>query len=130
IKVGRTANKDMVFAKEIQAEGAMTALLKEAFNPNLVQTLEHNPALVHGGPFGNIAHGCSSVVATKTALTLADYVVTEGGFGADLGAEKFFDIKCRQSGLRPACAVMVGTVKALKLHGGAKEKELDNEDVK
>lgn len=107
----------------------MTVLLKEALNPNLVQTLEHNPALVHGGPFGNIAHGCSSVVATKVALTLADYVVTEGGFGADLGAEKFFNIKCRRSGLTPACAVVVGTIKALKLHGGAKEKELEQEDL-
>ena len=130
IKVGRTVNKEMVFAKDIDAEGAMTALLKEALNPNLVQTLEHNPALVHGGPFGNIAHGCSSVVATKAALTLADYVVTEGGFGADLGAEKFFDIKCRQSGLKPACAVVVGTIKALKLHGGANEKELEHEDLR
>jgi formate--tetrahydrofolate ligase len=129
IKVGRRVNREMVFAKDIQAEGAMTALLKEALNPNLVQTLEHNPALVHGGPFGNIAHGCSSVVATKAALTLADYVVTEGGFGADLGAEKFFDIKCRQAGLTPACAVVVGTIKALKLHGGAKEKELEQEDL-
>ena len=129
IKVGRTANQEMVFAKDIKAEGAMTVLLKEALNPNLVQTLEHNPALVHGGPFGNIAHGCSSVVATKAALTLADYVVTEGGFGADLGAEKFFNIKCRRSGLKPACAVVVGTIKALKLHGGAKEKELEQEDL-
>ncbi|MCW5783588.1 MAG: formate--tetrahydrofolate ligase [Nitrospirales bacterium] len=129
IKVGRTANKEMVFAKDIQAEGAMTVLLKEALNPNLVQTLEHNPALVHGGPFGNIAHGCSSVVATRAALTLADYVVTEGGFGADLGAEKFFNIKCRRSGLAPACAVVVGTIKALKLHGGAKEKDLEQENL-
>jgi formate--tetrahydrofolate ligase len=129
IKVGRRVNKEMVFAKDIRAEGAMTVLLKEALNPNLVQTLEHNPALVHGGPYGNIAHGCSSVVATKAALTLADYVVTEGGFGADLGAEKFFDIKCRQAGLTPACAVVVGTVRALKLHGGAKEKELEQEDL-
>lgn len=129
INVGWTVTKEMVFAKDIQAEGAMTALLKEALNPNLVQTLEHNPALVHGGPYGNIAHGCSSVVATKAALTLADYVVTEGGFGADLGAEKFFDIKCRRTGLTPACAVVVGTIKALKLHGGAKEKELEREDL-
>jgi formate--tetrahydrofolate ligase len=129
IKVGRTATKEMVFAKELKAEGAMTVLLKEALNPNLVQTLEHNPALVHGGPFGNIAHGCSSVVATKAALTLADYVVTEGGFGADLGAEKFFDIKCRRSGLTPACAVVVGTIKALKLHGGAKETDLEQENL-
>ena len=129
IKVGRTSSREMVFAKDLKAEGAMTALLKDALNPNLVQTLEHNPALVHGGPFGNIAHGCSSVVATKAALTLADYVVTEAGFGADLGAEKFFNIKCRRSGLTPACAVVVGTVKALKLHGGAKEKELEQENL-
>lgn len=129
IKVGRTAKKEMVFARDIKAEGAMTALLKDALNPNLVQTLEHNPAFVHGGPFGNIAHGCSSVVATKTALKLADYVVTEAGFGADLGAEKFFNIKCRKAGLTPACAVVVATIKAIKLHGGAKEKKLDKEDL-
>jgi formate--tetrahydrofolate ligase len=98
IKVGRTGDKEMVFARDIKAEGAMTALLKEAFHPNLVQTLEHNPALIHGGPFGNIAHGCNSIVATKMALKLADYVVTEAGFGADLGAEKFFNIKCRSGG--------------------------------
>ncbi len=129
IKVGRTADKTMVFARDIKAEGAMTALLKDAFNPNLVQTLEHNPALVHGGPFGNIAHGCNSIVASKMALKLADYVVTEAGFGADLGAEKFFNIKCRQAGLTPACAVLVATVKALKLHGGAEEKDLHQEDL-
>jgi formate--tetrahydrofolate ligase len=129
IKVGRTADKDMVFARDMKAEGAMTALLKEAFNPNLVQTLENNPALVHGGPFGNIAHGCNSIVATKLALKLADYVVTEAGFGADLGAEKFFNIKCRKAGLKPACTVVVATVKALKLHGGAQETTLDKEDV-
>ncbi|WP_447970643.1 formate--tetrahydrofolate ligase [Nitrospira sp. M1] len=129
IKVGRTANKDMVFAKDLHAQGAMTALLKDAINPNLVQTLERNPALVHGGPFGNIAHGCNSVVATQTALTLADYVVTEAGFGADLGAEKFFNIKCRRSGLRPDCAVVVATIKALKLHGGADPKQLEREDL-
>jgi len=129
IKVGRTAKKEFVFAKDIQAHGAMTALLKDALNPNLVQTLEHNPALVHGGPFGNIAHGCNSVVATKAALKLADYVVTEAGFGADLGAEKFFNIKCRRAGLKPACAIVVATVKALKLHGGAHPKELGKEDL-
>ncbi len=128
IKVGRTAEKDMVFAKDIKAEGAMTVLLKEAFNPNLVQTLEHNPALIHGGPFGNIAHGCNSIVATKLALKLADYVVTEAGFGADLGAEKFFNIKCRKAGLMPACAVVVATIKALKLHGGAQESTLGKEN--
>ncbi len=129
IKVGRTAEKDMVFARDIKAAGAMTALLKDAFNPNLVQTLEHNPALVHGGPFGNIAHGCNSVVATKLALKLADYVVTEAGFGADLGAEKFFNIKCRKSGLSPSCVVVVATIKALKLHGGAQEEDLEKEDL-
>jgi formate--tetrahydrofolate ligase len=130
IKVGRTADKDMVFARHINAQGAMTALLKEAFNPNLVQTLEHNLAIVHGGPFGNIAHGCNSVVATKMALKLADYIVTEAGFGADLGAEKFFNIKCRKAGLTPACVVVVATVKALKLHGGAQEHALGDEDLK
>ncbi len=130
IKVGRTANKEMVFARDLQAEGAMTALLKDAINPNLVQTLEHNPAFVHGGPFGNIAHGCNSVVATKAALKLADYVVTEAGFGADLGAEKFFNIKCRRSGLRPSCAVVVATIKALKLHGGVDAKQLETENLK
>lgn len=129
IKVGRTADKHMVFARDIHAQGAMTALLKEAFNPNLVQTLEHNPALIHGGPFGNIAHGCNSVVGTKLALKLADYVVTEAGFGADLGAEKFFNIKCRKAGLTPACAVVVATIKALKLHGGAQEATLGQEDL-
>lgn len=129
IKVGRTAEKDMVFAKDIKAEGAMTVLLKDALNPNLVQTLEHNPALVHGGPFGNIAHGCSSVVATKLALKLADYVVTEAGFGADLGAEKFFNIKCRCAGLFPACTVVVATIRALKLQGGGPEKHLEQENL-
>ena len=129
IKVGRTAEKSVVFAREIKAGGAMTALLQDALNPNLVQTLEQNPAFVHGGPFGNIAHGCNSVVATKLALKLADYVVTEAGFGADLGAEKFFNIKCRKAGLTPACAVVVATVKALKLHGGAQESALGKEDL-
>jgi len=129
IKIGRTADKAFVFAQDIKAEGAMTALLKDALNPNLVQTLEHNPALVHGGPFGNIAHGCNSVVATKAALKLADYVITEAGFGADLGAEKFLNIKCRCAGLVPDCAVVVATIKALKLHGGANPKELGQEDL-
>ncbi len=130
ITVGRASTKELVFAKDIHAEGAMAALLQHAINPNLVQTLEHNPALVHGGPFGNIAHGCNSVVATKAALKLADYVVTEAGFGADLGAEKFFNIKCRRAGLQPACAVMVATVKALKLHGGADALQLNQEDLR
>ncbi len=129
IKVARNAEKEMIFARDIKAQGAMTALLKDALNPNLVQTLENNPAFVHGGPFGNIAHGCNSVVATRLALKLADYVVTEAGFGADLGAEKFFNIKCRKAGLHPACAVVVATVKALKLHGGASEKHLGQEDL-
>src|ERR1700723_4190798 len=102
----------------------MTALLRDAFQPNLVQTLEHTPALIHGGPFANIAHGCNSLVATRTALKLADYVVTEAGFGADLGAEKFFDIKCRKAGLKPAAAVVVATVRALKMHGGRAKNEL------
>jgi len=107
----------------------MTTLLKDALKPNLVQTLEHNPALVHGGPFANIAHGCNSVLATKTGLKLADYLVTEAGFGADLGAEKFFNIKCRKAKLKPAVAVVVATVRALKLHGGASEKSLGKQDL-
>ena len=127
ITVGRTAKQDLVFARDVKADGAMTALLKDALNPNVVQTLEHNPALVHGGPFGNIAHGCNSVAATKAALTLADYVVTEAGFGADLGAEKFFNIVCRKAGFTPDCAVVVATVKALKLHGGADLTNLETE---
>ena len=117
IVIGKTTDGRDVLAGEIHAAGAMTALLKDAFLPNLVQTLEGTPAIIHGGPFANIAHGCNSVVATKTALTLGDYVVTEAGFGADLGAEKFIDIKCRKSGLKPDCVVMVATVKAMKMHG-------------
>ena len=107
----------------------MVGLLKDALQPNLVQTLENNPAFVHGGPFANIAHGCNSVMATQTALKLADYVVTEAGFGADLGAEKFFDIKCRKAGLTPACAVIVATVRALKMHGGVAKEDLKKENV-
>ncbi|MBL0932405.1 MAG: formate--tetrahydrofolate ligase, partial [Alphaproteobacteria bacterium] len=118
-----------VTAADLKAQGAMAALLKDAIKPNLVQTLEGNPVLVHGGPFANIAHGCNSVAATTTALSLADYVVTEAGFGADLGAEKFLDIKCRQAGLTPDLAVVVATVRALKLQGGADAKELTQEDV-
>ena len=118
-----------VLASDLQAEGAMAALLKDAFQPNLVQTLEHTPAIVHGGPFANIAHGCNSVVATKTALKLADYVVTEAGFGADLGAEKFFDIKCRKANLQPDVVVIVATVRALKYHGGADLKDLNTENI-
>ena len=129
IVIGYTRTNEPVRAKELNADGAITALLKDAFQPNLVQTLENNPAFMHGGPFANIAHGCNSVVSTKTALKLADYVVTEAGFGADLGAEKFFDIKCRKSGLRPDAVVLVATTKALKMHGGVKKDELGAENV-
>ena len=129
IVVAYRRDRTPVFSRDVRAEGAMAALLEQALQPNLVQTLENNPALVHGGPFANIAHGCSSVVATRTALGLADYVVTEAGFGADLGAEKFFDIKCRQAGLRPDAAVIVATVRALKLNGGAGKSDLSSENV-
>lgn len=118
-----------VTAHDLKAEGALTALLKDAIHPNLVQTLEHTPALIHGGPFANIAHGCNSAIATKLALKYADYVITEGGFGADLGAEKFIDIKCRQTGLKPSAVVLVATVRALKMHGGVSKKELETPDV-
>ena len=116
-------------ASAVNADGAMTALLKDALAPNLVQTLENNPALIHGGPFANIAHGCNSVIATRAALKLADYVVTEAGFGADLGAEKFFDIKCRKAGLAPDCAVIVATIRALKMHGGVARSDLGAENL-
>ena len=116
-------------AGDLDAHGAMTVLLKDALKPNLVQTLENNPAFIHGGPFGNIAHGCNSVIATKAALKLADYVVTEAGFGADLGAEKFIDIKCRKSGLRPDLVVLVATIRALKFHGGAELSDLTRENL-
>ncbi|MGO1319608.1 MAG: formate--tetrahydrofolate ligase [Galactobacter sp.] len=129
IVVGYTRDKQPVTAGDLGAAGAMTALLRDALAPNLVQTLEHAPAFVHGGPFANIAHGCSSVVSTRAGLRLADYVVTEAGFGADLGAEKFVDIKCRKSGLRPDLAVVVATVRALKFHGGAELAELETEDL-
>ncbi|WP_302053553.1 formate--tetrahydrofolate ligase [Nocardioides panacis] len=129
IVVGYTRSKAPVTARDLGAHGAMTVLLRDALAPNLVQTLEHAPAFVHGGPFANIAHGCSSVVATRAALRLADYVVTEAGFGADLGAEKFVDIKCRKSGLRPDAAVVVATVRALKYHGGVDVPELATEDL-
>jgi formate--tetrahydrofolate ligase len=125
IVIGYTAEQKPVHARDLKAEGAMTALLKDALKPNLVQTLENNPAILHGGPFANIAHGCNSVIATRTALKLADYVVTEAGFGADLGAEKFIDIKCRKSGLRPSAVVIVATIRALKYHGGVELKELN-----
>ncbi len=129
IVVAYKKDKTPVLAKDLKAPGAMVVLLKDALMPNLVQTLENNPAFVHGGPFANIAHGCNSVMATKTALKLADYVVTEAGFGADLGAEKFFDIKCRKAGLTPAATVIVATVRALKMHGGAAKDELKTENV-
>lgn len=129
IVVGYTREKKAVTARELEAHGAMAVLLRDALAPNLVQTLEHTPAFVHGGPFANIAHGCSSVIATRAALRLADYVVTEAGFGADLGAEKFVDIKCRKSGLRPDAAVLVATVRALKFHGGVDAQDLGREDL-
>ena len=129
IVVGQTRDRKPVLASALEAPGAMTVLLKDALMPNLVQTLENNPAFIHGGPFANIAHGCNSVLATKTALKLADYVVTEAGFGADLGAEKFFDIKCRKAGLKPAAAVIVATVRALKMHGGVTKDNLKHESV-
>ena len=129
IVVGYTRDGKPVTAKQIGGDGAMAVLLKDALMPNLVQTLENNPVLIHGGPFANIAHGCSSVLATKTALKLCDYVVTEAGFGADLGAEKFFDIKCRKAGLEPSAAVIVATVRALKMHGGVSKKDLNSGNV-
>ena len=129
IVVGYTRDQKPVRARDLKADGAMTVLLKDALKPNLVQTLENNPAILHGGPFANIAHGCNSVIATKAGLKLADYVVTEAGFGADLGAEKFVDIKCRKSGLRPSAVVIVATLRALKFHGGVELKELNQENL-
>ncbi|MGH8699000.1 MAG: formate--tetrahydrofolate ligase, partial [Burkholderiales bacterium] len=129
IVVGYTRDLKAVTARDLKAHGAMTVLLKDALAPNLVQTLENNPAFIHGGPFANIAHGCNSVIATRAALKLADYCVTEAGFGADLGAEKFIDIKCRKSGLRPSAAVIVATVRALKYHGGQDLKTIGQENV-
>jgi len=129
IIIGYNEDDEPVRARDIKAEGAMTVLLKEAISPNLVQTLEHNPAIIHGGPFANIAHGCNSVTATKLALKLSDYVVTEAGFGADLGAEKFLDIKCRMSGLKPDAVVIVATIKALKYHGGVAKEDLGQENL-
>ena len=128
IIIGYTYDNQPIRAGDIHAEGAMTALMKDALKPNLVQTLEHVPAFIHGGPFANIAHGCNSVIATKTALHLAEYVVTEAGFGADLGAEKFLDIKCRFAGLHPAAVVLVATVRALKMNGGKAKNELTESD--
>jgi formate--tetrahydrofolate ligase len=129
IHVGQTRERKPVTAAEVKAAGAMTALLKDALAPNLVQSIEHNPVFIHGGPFANIAHGCNSLIATTSALKLADYVITEAGFGADLGAEKFFDIKCRKAGLRPAAAVIVTTVRALKMHGGVALNALREENL-
>ena len=130
IVIGYTREKTPITASDLSAHGAMTVLLKDAMMPNLVQTLENNPAFVHGGPFANIAHGCNTVLATKTALKLADYVVTEAGFGADLGAEKFFDIKCRKAKLTPSVAVVVATIRAIKMHGGVVKEELNKENLK
>ena len=129
IQIGQTRDKKPVTAKDLSAAGSMAALLKDALAPNLVQTLENNPAFIHGGPFANIAHGCNSVIATKAALKLGDYVVTEAGFGADLGAEKFFDIKCRKAGLKPDCVVIVATIRALKMHGGVAKDDLKKENL-
>lgn len=129
IIIGYTRDRKEIRARELNADGAMTTLLKDAFLPNLVQTLEKNPAIIHGGPFANIAHGCNSLIATQTALKLSDYVVTEAGFGADLGAEKFLDIKCRKGDLSPSAIAIVATVRALKMHGGMDKKELKNENV-
>ncbi len=130
IVVAYTRDRKPIRASDLKAHGAMTVLLKEALAPNLVQTLEGTPAFIHGGPFANIAHGCNSVLATTTALKLADYVVTEAGFGADLGGEKFMDIKCRKAGIEPSCAVLVATIRALKMHGGVKKEDLKKEDLK
>ena len=129
ITIAYTKDKKPVFAKDLKGQGPMTVLLKDAIRPNVTQTLENNPAIIHGGPFANIAHGCNSVIATKTGLKLADYVVTEAGFGADLGAEKFLDIKCRKSNLKPSCVVIVATIRALKMHGGVAKDDLKNENV-
>ena len=130
ITVAYTRERKPIFAKDLNAHGPMTVLLKEALMPNLVQTLENNPAIIHGGPFANIAHGCNSIIATKTSLDLSDYVVTEAGFGADLGAEKFLDIKCRKGNLAPSVVVLVATIRALKMHGGVNKKDLQTENIK
>jgi len=129
ITVAYTRDKKPIYAKDLNAQGPMTVLLKDAIRPNVTQTLENNPAIIHGGPFANIAHGCNSVLATKTALKLSDYVVTEAGFGADLGAEKFLNIKCRKSGLKPSCVVIVATIRALKMHGGLNKEDLKKENI-
>ena len=129
IIIGYNKKEEPIYVKQLKAEGAMTVLLKDAIKPNLVQTLEHTPALVHGGPFANIAHGCNSVIATKTALKLADYTITEAGFGADLGAEKFLDIKCRKTGLKPDAVVIVATIKAIKYHGGVEKEKIQEKNI-
>jgi formate--tetrahydrofolate ligase len=129
ITVAYTKDKKPVYAKDLNAHGPMTVLLKDAIRPNITQTLENNPAIIHGGPFANIAHGCNSIIATKTALKLSDYVVTEAGFGADLGAEKFLDIKCRKANIKPSCVVLVATIRALKMHGGVNKDDLKKENV-
>jgi formate--tetrahydrofolate ligase len=130
ITIGYTRDRKPIYAKDLNAHGPMTVLLKDAIRPNATQTLENNLAIIHGGPFANIAHGCNSIIATKTALKLSDYVVTEAGFGADLGAEKFLDIKCRKAGIRPDCVVLVATIRALKMHGGIKKEDLKKENIK
>ena len=129
IIIGYTKENKPVTAKDLKADGAIVALLKDAMMPNLVQTLEHTPAFVHGGPFANIAHGCNSIIATKMAMKLGDYIITEAGFGADLGAEKFLDIKCRKAEIKPDAVVCVATIKALKYHGGASKEEILNENI-
>ena len=129
ITIAYSKKGNPIYARDLNANGPMTVLLKEALRPNVTQTLENNPAIIHGGPFANIAHGCNSVIATKAALKLSDYVVTEAGFGADLGAEKFLDIKCRKAGLKPSCVIIVATIRALKMHGGVEKKDLKKENV-
>jgi len=129
ITIAYTKDRKPVYAKDLKAQGPMTVLLKEAIRPNVTQTLENNPAIIHGGPFANIAHGCNSIIATKTALKLSEYVVTEAGFGADLGAEKFLDIKCRKAGIQPNCVVVVATIRALKMHGGVEKEDLKKENL-
>ena len=129
IVIGYNQKNNPIFAKDLKAEGAMAVLLKDAIKPNLVQTLEHSPAIIHGGPFANIAHGCNSIIATKTAMKLADYAITEAGFGADLGAEKFLDIKCRQANIQPNVVICVATIKALKYHGGVSKEHILEENM-
>jgi len=129
ITIAYTKDDKPIYAKDLKAQGPMTVLLKDSIRPNITQTLENNPAIIHGGPFANIAHGCNSIIATKTALKLSDYVVTEAGFGADLGAEKFLDIKCRKANIKPSCVVIVATIRALKMHGGLKKEELKQENI-